>query len=171
MIRNKFVNEQHRFIGAEKVDDRDLQDYINRNKLDAKILYFDKPTVTVEDAEKQLKIGKERIIKSILLMNEKGQPILVIVNGDKKVSFDKVSRVVGTNVRIAKMKEVKEVLGYEVGAVPPIGHKSKVITLLDLGTLKYGKVVGGGGRTSALLEIDPRDVLKLNDAKFCDVSE
>jgi len=153
------------------MDNRDLQDYINRNKLDAKILYFDKPTVTVEDAVRQLKISKEHIIKSILLMDENGQPILVIVSGDRKVSLGKVSKVVGGDVRIAKAKEVKEVLGYEVGAVPPIGHKDKVRTLLDIDVLRYEKVVGGGGKTNALLEINSRDVLRLNDAELCDVSE
>lgn len=153
-------------------DDRLLQEHIRARGLDAEILHFKEHTMTVEAAAEKLNIPKDHIIKSILVLNEKGEPFLVILNGDRRVSFQKVVQVTGSkNVRLAKAKEVKEILGYEVGGVPPIFHKNSVKTFVDERVLKYEYVVGGGGSTHALLKIRPKDIVSLTGAIVQDVSE
>lgn len=55
--------------------DKDLQEYIKTNSLDAEILYFKEHTMTVEAAAEKLKLSKEYIIKSILVLNERSEQI------------------------------------------------------------------------------------------------
>lgn len=153
-------------------NDKDLQEYIKVNGLDAEILYFKEHTMTVEAAAEKLKIPKEYIIKSILVLNEKCEPFLIILNGDRKISFQKVIKITSSeNIRLAKAKEVKEILGYEIGGVPPIFHKNSVQTFIDERVLKYDYVIGGGGSTHALLKIKPEDIITLTKASVYDISE
>ena len=154
------------------MDDKDLENYIIKNKIDAKIMYFEKHTMTVDSAVEQLKVSKDYIVKSILVINEKNQPFIILVNGARKVSFEKVAKVTGSsNIRMAKAKEVKEILGYEIGSVPPILYKDKIITIVDKRLLGYEYLIGGGGTKYTLLKIKPNDIIVCNGAKVLDVSE
>jgi Cys-tRNA(Pro) deacylase len=148
-----------------------LEAYIRDNKVDAKILVFDRPTRTVEDAEKRLGISRERIIKSMLFVDAKGVPILAIVSGDRKVSEEKLARACGSpNVRVARPSAVRSLTGYEAGALPPIGHKKLIRTFIDPKVLGFEKVYGGGGAINALLEISPNDIKQLTNADVVDIS-
>ena len=149
-----------------------LEVYLRKEGVNAKVLTFKKHTMTVEDAERQLGIGRERIIKSMLFVDEKGVPMLGIVTGDKKVSEKKLMEVCGTQgVKIARPSAVKSLTGYEVGALPPVGHKRAVRTFIDPKVMTFDRVYGGGGAVNALLEINSRDIKRLTKAEVVDISE
>jgi len=155
-----------------RLDDRDLQEYIRQRKIDATIYYFEKHTMTVDSAVEQMDVAKDVIVKSILVFNEREEPYVVFVNGDRRVSFEKLAQLTNSRaIRMAKAREVKEVLGYEVGGVPPIYYRRNVTSIVDRRLLNYDFVVGGGGSTHALLKIRPEDIVCLNNAVVADVSE
>jgi len=149
-----------------------LEAYLRKEGVNARILMFKKHTMTVEDAEKQLGISRERIIKSMLFVDEKGVPMVGIVTGDKKVSEEKLMKVYGARrIKIARPSAVKSLTGYEVGALPPVGYKKAVRTFIDPKVMTFDKVYGGGGAINALLEIDPQDIKRLTNAEVVDISE
>ncbi|MFQ6065485.1 MAG: aminoacyl-tRNA deacylase [Candidatus Bathyarchaeia archaeon] len=149
-----------------------LEFYLRREGVTAKILTFEAHTMTVEDAERQLGISRERIIKSMLFVDERGVPMFGIVTGDRKVSEKKLMEAFGAQrIRIARPSAVRSLTGYEVGALPPVGHKRSVRTFIDPKVMTFDKVYGGGGAVNALLEIDPRDVKRLTNAEVVDISE
>ena len=69
---------------SKQYNDRMLQDYIKEKGIDAEILYFKEHTMTVDAAAEKLNVPKDCIIKSILVLNEKSEPFLIILNGDIK---------------------------------------------------------------------------------------
>ena len=128
--------------------------------------------MTVDAAANRLGISRERIIKSILFVDDSGLPVLGIVTGDKRVSEVKLARVCGARyVRKAGAAEVKRFTGYDVGAVPPVGYKVKVRTFIDEKVMRFEKVVGGGGEINVLLEISPTDIKRLTNAAVADITE
>lgn len=148
-----------------------LEIYLRKEKVNAKILTFKNHTITVEAAEKRLGVDRKRIIKSMLFLDEKDVPIFGIVTGDRKVSEKKLMTVFGAiRVKIGRPSTVKSLTGYEVGALPPVGHKMKIRTVIDPKVMTFEKVYGGGGATNALLEIDPCDVQRLTNAEVVDIS-
>lgn len=154
------------------MDDKDLENYIIENGIDAKIIYFNKPTATVESAVDQLNLPKDHIVKTILVINERNEPFVVLVNGDRKVSFNKVAQATNSkSIRMAKAEEVKEILGYEVGSVPPISFKTNLAVLVDKRLKGYEYLVGGGGTRHSLLRLKPDDIILFNSASTFDVSE
>jgi Cys-tRNA(Pro) deacylase len=149
-----------------------LEAYLQKREVNAKILTFKKHTMTVEHAEKQLRVSRENIIKSMLFVDEKGVPILAIVTGDRKVSEEKLTKICGAQkVKIARPRAVKSLTGYEAGALPPFGHRKPIRTVIDPKVMVFERVYGGGGAINALLEIDPQDIKRLTNAEVVDVSE
>jgi Cys-tRNA(Pro) deacylase len=129
-------------------------------------------TMTSQDAATQLHVPLETIVKSILFIDEKRMPILAILTGDKRADRKKLASVVGASkVRMATPEATKALAGFEVGVMPPVAHKNRIVTVIDQKAMSFGKVYGGSGTAEALMEIDPRDIAKLTDAKVADISE
>jgi prolyl-tRNA synthetase len=75
---------------------------------------------TIEELSKFLKVPARKILKSLLYIVE-GEPVLVLIRGDREVDENKLERVFGTdNFRLATDEEIKEILGTERGFVGPI---------------------------------------------------
>ena len=75
---------------------------------------------TIEELAKFLKVEPKKILKSLLYIVN-GEPVLVLIRGDREVDENKLERVLGTeNFRLATDEEIKEILGTERGFVGPI---------------------------------------------------
>jgi prolyl-tRNA editing enzyme YbaK/EbsC (Cys-tRNA(Pro) deacylase) len=136
-------------------------------RLSGDILELDAPVKTVEQAARATGMDPGQIIKSILLITEDGRAVLAIVDGRTRIDLKKVEKKFG-RVRLASPREVKEVTGYEVGELPPIGIPVK--TLIDLRVLERGYVLGGGGAVNRLIRIDPRKIVEVQNAEVEDIS-
>lgn len=130
------------------------------------------PTITAQEAATRLRVPLEMIIKSILFTDEKDSPMLAILTGDKRVDRRKLSAVAGmSKVRIATPEATKRLAGFEVGTLPPLGHRNRLATVIDQKVLSFNRVYGGSGTAEALIEIDPHDIVRLTDAKVADICE
>jgi Cys-tRNA(Pro) deacylase len=146
--------------------------YLDGHGVNYRLHFVGGPTMTAQDAATQLHVPLETIIKSILFTDEKQAPILAILTGDRKVDRKKLASVAGASkVRIGTPEVTKEFTGFEVGVMPPVAHKNRILTVVDQNVMSFGKVYGGTGTAEALMEIDPREIARLADAKVADISE
>jgi Cys-tRNA(Pro) deacylase len=147
----------------------ELKEYLEKNGVEAKFYEFNEHTITVESAARQLNITADKIVKSIVFIDQDGKPLLAIVSGDKRVDEKKLAQASNSQqVRIAKAREVEKFTGYKIGELPPVGHSLR--TFIDSNVMKLDKVIGGGGSTHSLIEMSPNDIVKLTNAKVCDIS-
>lgn len=144
---------------------RELEEMVKR--LGGEILELDAPVKTVEQAARATGANPEQIIKSILLITENEEAILAIVDGKSRIDLKKIERRFG-RTRLASPREVKEITGYEVGELPPIGIPVK--TLIDPRVLEKSYVLGGGGAVNKLVKIDPRKILEAQNAEVENIS-
>jgi len=135
-------------------------------KLGGEIINVGKPVKTVEQAVKATGSRPEQIIKSLLFISEKEGPILVIVDGKSKVDLNKLERMFG-KVRLATPEEVRQITGFEVGAVPPVGVEVK--TIVDPKVLENEFVIGGGGSIDKLSKLNPEKIVECQKAEVVDV--
>lgn len=146
--------------------------YLDGHGVNYRLHVVNGPTMTAQDAATQLHVPLETIIKSILFTDEKQTPILAILTGDKRADRKKLASVVGASkVRIGTPEATKEFAGFEVGVMPPVAHKNRIMTVIDQKVMSFNRVYGGSGTTEALMEIDPRDIARLTDAKVADICE
>lgn len=150
----------------------ELHDYLRSEGVEVKFHTFTEHTMTVNAAVKQLDVSPEKIIKSMLFIDNNGHPLLAIVPGSRRVSRKKLARIRQVqSVRRATPFEVKSFTGFNVGAVPPVGHKQPLPTFIDEQSMEFATVIGGGGSTNTLLEINPADVQRLSKATIHDISK
>ena len=134
-------------------------------KLGGEIINVGKPVKTVEQAVKATDLKPKQIIKSLLFISEE-EPVLVIVDGESRVDLNKLAKIFG-KVRLATPEEVKQITGFEVGAVPPVGVEAK--TIVDPKVLENKFVIGGGGRMDRLSKLSPEKIVEYQKAIIVDV--
>jgi Cys-tRNA(Pro) deacylase len=149
-----------------------VEQYLNSLGVRYKAHNVNGPTVTAQDAATQLHVPIQTIIKTIVFIDQNNSPILVILTGDKRVDKRKLSSITGSlKVKIASPEATKNLTGFEVGVMPPVGHKNRVTTVIDRNVLDLDRVYGGVGVPKVLIEISPRDIARLMDAKIADICQ
>jgi Cys-tRNA(Pro) deacylase len=149
-----------------------VEEYLNSLGVSYKALSVDGPTVTAQDAATQLHVPIQTIIKTIVFVDQNSSPVLAILTGDKRVDKRKLSSIIGVpKVKIASPEVTKSLTGFEVGVMPPVGHKNRMTTVIDRNVMDVERVYGGCGVPKILVEIDPRDIARLMDAKIADICE
>jgi len=151
-------------IGNEVIE-MNFEDLIR--ELGGEVLNLGEPVKTVEQAVRASGVPRRKIVKSIVLIGKK-TPLLVIVDGEAKVSFKKLKEMFG-KVRMAKPEEVQKLTGYEIGSVPPVGVNIK--TIVDKRVMENDYVLGGGGSIDRLIKIDPKRIVEHQKAEILDIIE
>jgi prolyl-tRNA editing enzyme YbaK/EbsC (Cys-tRNA(Pro) deacylase) len=135
------------------------------------LLELAEPTPTVETAAQAVETEPERIVKSILFLVA-GQPVLAIACGPDRVETRALAawyRVGRKRVKLAGAETVLQATGFQVGAMPPFGHLSRLPTLLDRRVLDQPEVFAGGGSENTLLRLSPQTILQATQAEVLDL--
>jgi prolyl-tRNA editing enzyme YbaK/EbsC (Cys-tRNA(Pro) deacylase) len=141
--------------------------------IQGEILHLSVPTPTVEAAAQAVSGLPEQIIKSILFMVD-GQPVLAVACGKSSIGRRAIADLYGVGkkrVKLATPEMVLAVSGYEVGAMPPFGHRQPLTTLIDPRVLDSSDSYAGGGAENALVRLNPQDILSVTGAKVLDMLE
>ncbi|MEM2981141.1 MAG: YbaK/EbsC family protein [Thermoproteota archaeon] len=147
----------------------DLENLLRRLGVEYRILFHGE-TYSANKASKELGLSLKDIAKTIVFVNEKKEPLMVIMSGDRKVNQDKLAKMLGfKKLRLATRDEVLNFTGYEAGAVPPVGHIKQIPAMVDESLLSNEKVYAGGGAVNATLEISPVDIVRILNAKVMSI--
>jgi prolyl-tRNA editing enzyme YbaK/EbsC (Cys-tRNA(Pro) deacylase) len=103
-----------------------------------------------------------QIAKSVVFRRvDTGVAVLVLLRGIDRVDTTVLARHVGSRVERASPEFVREVTGFVIGGVPPLGHATPVQTLMDEGLLQYAVVWAAAGTPNAVFSANPRDLARL----------
>ena len=149
----------------------DLSEYMHAHDIQGKILHLSVPTPTVETAAQAVGTSVDQIIKSILFLVDE-QPVLAIACGLPSIQRRAIADLYGVGkkrVKLAPAEIVLEISGYEVGAMPPFGHRQPLVTLIDRRVLGFTDAYAGGGAENAIVHLNPQDILRVSGAKVLDL--
>lgn len=107
---------------------------------------------TVEDVSGSLGVHPASLIKSVPMISDDGEFVLVLVRGDDQVNPIKLANALGRPVRPAREEEILEELG-PPGFIGPVGAKVRVIK--DLAVAGRGLVVGANREDFHLRGVEP----------------
>jgi len=129
---------------------------------------FDASTATAADAASAIGTSLGRIVKSLVFLAG-DQPILVLASGPNRVDIEKIARIVGQPVSRARAELVREVTGFAIGGVPPVGHLQALATYVDRDLLQYDEVWAAAGTPNTVFCIQPRQLVRITDGAVHDV--
>ena len=122
---------------------------------------------TAVDAANGLGIEVGQIASSLIFKLPSGNPLLIITSGRHRVDTDLVAKNLGIpELGRAVANYVKEVSGYSVGGVSPIGWTSHPeITLIDEALSDYSVVWAASGHPHAVYPTSFDELVKCTGAQ------
>lgn len=150
----------------------DLQRFINDNQIEAEMVPLEVDTPTVEAAAEAVGTDPNRIAKS-LLFKVGDSALLAIACGPAQIRRRALADhldVGRRQVRLASPEEVLVITGYEVGTVPPFGHRNSVETLIDAAAMEQDRIYAGGGGKRTLVRVSPAEIVRVTDGRVLDLS-
>lgn len=147
-----------------------VQDALAVAGIDAAVREQETSARTALEAAAVLGCDVAQITKSLIFRGDvSGKPVLVLASGANRVDTHKVAQLVGETIGKADAAFTREVTGYAIGGIPPIGHVQPIQTLFDEDLLKHATVFPAGGTPHAIFEVDPRTLLLATGAQLADV--
>ncbi|APV48948.1 prolyl-tRNA editing protein [Betaproteobacteria bacterium GR16-43] len=141
---------------------RRVQDALAALGLDCVITEHAASARTSQEAADLLGCTVGQIAKSLVFRGTStGDPVLVIASGANRVDEAKVGALLGEPIGRAKPEFVREVTGYAIGGIPPVGHARSIRTFVDADLLAFDVVFAAGGTPNALFPIKPADLLRV----------
>ncbi|MCB2191867.1 MAG: aminoacyl-tRNA deacylase [Deltaproteobacteria bacterium] len=114
------------------------------------------------EAASQLKIEEHQVIKTLVMQDESGEPLLVLMHGDKEVSTKNLARQLGRkSVEPCAERDAQRYTGYQVGGISPFGTRRKLPVCVEKGILELERLYINGGKRCLLVEIAPEVLIKL----------
>tara|TARA_B100000886_G_scaffold274435_1_gene198366 strand:- start:389 stop:868 length:480 start_codon:yes stop_codon:yes gene_type:complete len=136
-----------------------------------KIIILNSSARTALEAATSLGCEVGAIVKSLLFKTESNFT-LCLVAGDKKASLNKIKKILSIkNASMASADDVKNVTGYTIGGVSPIGHLNKVYILIDKSLNRFNSLFAAAGHPNCVFEISFTDLLKITKGSSDEIIE
>lgn len=131
----------------------------------ADMLEMPESTRTAAEAASAAGCEIDQIAKSIIFRGEtSGTAQLFITAGGNQVDPAKASACAGEALGRADAAFVRQVTGFAIGGVAPVGHLTPPHTFFDPRLLEFDVVYAAGGTPRHIFPIDPADLLRVTGA-------
>ncbi len=131
---------------------------------------FAKSTRTSAEAAEAIGTTVAQIAKSIVFKHDDGG-VLVIASGANRVSERKVSEVLGRHITRADAAAVRELTGYPIGGVAPVGHPVPLEVLIDDDLTAHEEVWAAAGTPNAVFPTTADELAGISGGRVVDVKE
>ena len=136
-----------------------------------KIICLEETARTAQDAATALSCNIGAIVKS-LLFSSGDDFVLCLVSGDKRCSLNKLKNILNKkDVSMAKPEDVKEITGYTIGGVSPVGHLTKVKVYIDSSLKRFTTVFAAAGHPNCVFEINFNKLSNLTLGEIKELTE
>ena len=124
---------------------------------------------TAEDAARALGVELGQIVKSLVFVapgpEDELRPILCLVAGTNRVDLARLAAATGEpTVRRASAREARQLSGFTIGGIPPIGHPGPIRAVMDPDLDRYPVVWAAAGSDRAVFPVSPATLRALADA-------
>ena len=103
-----------------------------------------------------LGVPEHEVVKTLVMETDKGDPLVVLMHGDRKVATKELARVAGAKrIFPCKPEVAQRHSGYLVGGTSPFGTRKRMPVYLERSVLQLPRIYINGGRRGYLLGMEP----------------
>ncbi|HHR1287042.1 YbaK/EbsC family protein [Legionella pneumophila serogroup 1] len=112
-------------------------------------------------------------MKSLLFRTEKtNKPVLVLASGVNRVNESLIVSLINESIRKADADFTREITGFAIGGVPPVGHKNDINTvLIDEDLLCHEVLWAAAGTPNAVFSLSPETLKQLTSGIVVKIRE
>jgi len=147
-----------------------VQDALDAAGVRTRIVEYAEPARTSAEAAAVLGCAVGQIAKSLVFRTSSGRALLVIASGANRVDEAQVGSILGEPIGRADAAFVREVTGFAIGGIPPLGHARSLVTLVDRDLLRHDVVYAAGGTPHAMFPVSPADLVRVSGGTVADVA-
>jgi prolyl-tRNA editing enzyme YbaK/EbsC (Cys-tRNA(Pro) deacylase) len=147
-----------------------IQDALNESGLQSEVVELPDSTRTALEAAQAIGCHVEQIVKSLVFKAKRTEaPVLVLTSGANRVDERKIEALIGEPLGRAEAEFVKQISGFSIGGVPPIGHRQAIETYIDEDLMKHEYLWAAAGTPHAVFQISSIDLVNLTGGMVADV--
>ena len=108
------------------------------------------------ESSRQLGVEEHAVVKTLVMQDERGEPLIVLMHGDRTVSLKALARQIPCKkVEPCKPDVAQRHSGYMVGGTSPFGTRKAMPVFVEGTILGLPKICINGGRRGYLVGIAP----------------
>jgi Cys-tRNA(Pro)/Cys-tRNA(Cys) deacylase len=119
-----------------------------------------------------LGVPPESVYKTLVVLRERGRPLLVMVAGPREIDPRRLARALGEKaVRMAPQREAERLTGLQVGGIGALALLGKPFDVcLDRPALDRPELLVNGGRRGLNLRLRVDDLIRLTGARVVEAT-
>lgn len=111
---------------------------------------------------RELGVDEHAVVKTLVMEDERGAPLIVLMHGDRKVSTKALARAIGCkSVEPCKPEVANRHTGYLVGGTSPFATRKPLPIYAESTILDLAHIYINGGRRGFLVGISPGDLARV----------
>lgn len=118
------------------------------------------------ESSRQLGVPEHEVVKTLVMQDERAQPLIVLMHGDKQVSTKNLARQIGVkSVQPCTPDVAQRHSGYQVGGTSPFGTRKALPIYVEASVLALPRICINGGRRGYLVGLEPAVLTLLLQAR------
>lgn len=156
-----------------KTSAQKVQEALDSAGIEIKVVELPNSTRTASDAAKSIGCEISQIAKSLIFKTvNSSNPVLVIASGPNKVLEETIGTHLGESIVKADAEYIREVTGFAIGGIPPLGHQTKIdLIFIDQDLLKFEEVWAAAGTPNAVFRLKSQDLTTLTKGVVISLTE
>jgi Cys-tRNA(Pro) deacylase len=124
-----------------------------------------------EVSARSLGVPEHQVVKTLVMQDEEGQPLIVLMHGDRKVSTKNLARQAGRKrIEPCKPEAAQRHTGYQVGGTSPFGTRKALPTFAERSIMELESIYINGGRRGLLVKMRSADLARALELRLVDVA-
>ena len=120
---------------------------------------------------RELDVDEHQVVKTLVMEDDRGAPLVVLMHGDREVSVKALARLLGRkSVQPCKPEVANRHSGYQVGGTSPFGPRRPMPVYLERSVLELPRIYLNGGSRGFLVGLAPADVVQVLAPTLVDVA-
>ena len=116
-------------------------------------------------------VDEHIVIKTLIFEDDAKKPLCILMHGDREVSAKQLARVIGAKTVAPCAPDVADRhSGYQVGGTSPFGLKKAMPIYMERTIAELPRIYINGGARGFLVEIDPKDAVRVLSPTLVDVA-
>ena len=148
-----------------------VQDALTQAGLNCTVVELPNSTRTANDAAASIGCDVAQIIKSLIFKTHAtDKPVLVLASGPNRVNEKTIEKHVGEKIIKADADFTRDITGFAIGGIPPIGHTQTIdLIFIDEDLLTFDNVWAAAGTQNAVFNLRGDDLLNLTNGKVISI--
>ena len=135
------------------------------------VITLDSSARTALEAASSLGCEVGAIVKSLLFKTENTFS-LFLVAGDKKASLNKIKKTLNIkDASMASAEDVKNITGYTIGGVSPVGHLNEINIFIDNSLDRFKNLYAAAGHPNCVFKTNFLDLQKITNGSIKDITQ